>query len=147
MKFQIGDKVKFKKDLAVGRCYDGFGFCSDMGKQKDKIFEIIEIDNEDFRIKAYQEGSDFMLTKYWVTEAMIDMFERVHKRLFVNQSDLKQYGTYSKDMLKKCPKCNDILYWNDGCNDLYADQDHDAKTFKIIMEYCDKCDELYIWHE
>ena len=54
MKFQIGDKVKFKKDLVVGRCYDGFGFCSDMDKQKDKIFEIIEIDNEDFRIKVYQ---------------------------------------------------------------------------------------------
>ena len=147
MKFQIGDKVKFKKDLVVGRCYDGFGFCSDMDKQKDKIFEIIEIDNEDFRIKVYQENSsDFMLGKYWVTESMIDLDERVHKRLFVNQTDLKQYGTYDNWDLEKCPKCSNKLYWN-SYKDLYVGKDHDEKTFKIIMEYCDECKELYICYE
>jgi hypothetical protein len=147
MKFQIGDKVKFKKELIVGRCYDGFGFSSDMDKQKDKIFEIIEIDNEDFRIKVYQESSsDFMCTKYWVTESMIDITERVHKRLFVNQTDLRQYGTYSDWNLEKCPKCSNKLHWN-SYKDLYVGKDHDEKTFKIIMEYCDECEELYICYE
>jgi hypothetical protein len=143
MKFQIGDKVKFKNGLKIGNCYDGFGFSSDMHKQRNKTFEIVEEDTEDFRIKSCDDKSDFMCAKYWVTEIMIDLVERVHKRIFVNQSDRKQYGSYKYTDLGKCPKCEDIMHWNNH-NTLYIDKDGKNKKIKIITQYCEMCDELYI---
>ena len=51
MRFKVGDKVRVRKDLIVGKCYgeDNLSFVNDMEKYKGKQFEIIKTSGCDYK--------------------------------------------------------------------------------------------------
>lgn len=52
MNFKVGDKVRVRKDLIVGKCYgeDNLSFVYDMEKYKGKQFEIIKTSSCDYKL-------------------------------------------------------------------------------------------------
>src|SRR5690554_3467354 len=50
MKFKIGDKVRVREDLEVGKDY-GFYFSEEMAKSKGKVVEIKDVDSDSYSIK------------------------------------------------------------------------------------------------
>lgn len=40
MKYKVGDKVRIKKDLEVGECYDGIEFLEKMAKMRGKVVTV-----------------------------------------------------------------------------------------------------------
>ena len=51
MKFKVGDKVRVKKDLEVGKNYGHYNVVEDMGKYKGKEFIINEVSRSYYRFK------------------------------------------------------------------------------------------------
>lgn len=52
MRFKVGDKVRVRKDLIVGKCYgkDDLLFVDDIKKYKGKQFEIIKTSGCDYKL-------------------------------------------------------------------------------------------------
>lgn len=61
MKYKVGDKVRVREDLEVGKSYNGCYFESSMAKLKGKVVEIVDLDDESYFIKE---------DKYYWTEEM-----------------------------------------------------------------------------
>lgn len=97
----------------------------------------IEIDD-----RFIVQNCNYKIMKEWIKEYC-------DKRIFINQDDLKRYGTGDDYCLDKCPKCKTKLLNNTS---LYIDKIYLNDTDKperdlivhMYMEYCDKCNELYI---
>lgn len=74
MKFKVGDKVKFKKDLVEGEEYNGLMFLGKpAGMDKAKIYTLLFEDDD---------GALFIMTEkkaFWVTPEMIELVERNKK--------------------------------------------------------------------
>ena len=51
MKFKVGDKVRFKKDLVVGKEYGGLTYLA--GMDKTKIYVVDGIFSSIFSVKTY----------------------------------------------------------------------------------------------
>ena len=52
MSFKVGDKVKVKENLRVGKFYDGVYFSTEMDKFKGKVVEIMNIYDNYYGIKV-----------------------------------------------------------------------------------------------
>jgi len=51
MKYNIGDEIKIREDLAIGEMYDECCFVADMEKYRGKVVTIVSIVANRYRIK------------------------------------------------------------------------------------------------
>ena len=69
MKYKVGDKVKVREDLKIGKTYNGQTFVPQMKKYKGQIVTIKIVDNGGHYIE--EDGQDW----YWTDEMLEDVEE------------------------------------------------------------------------
>lgn len=69
MKYKVGDKVKVRSDLEVGRHYGGCGYVSDMLRLSGKAVTITDVRSG--RYKIVKDGGDH----WWTDEMLMELAE------------------------------------------------------------------------
>jgi|694.fasta_scaffold118319_4 hypothetical protein len=105
-KFKVGDKIRVREDLVVGKQYGSCIFASGMEKYKGKILIVGESDHDSYCAKL-SEGDEF----YFWSDKMLEPVEstkplptkQLHakyaivKETFVDAKELRKYLKEHKD--------------------------------------------------
>ena len=82
-KFKVGDKVKVRKGLVGGRCYDGVYCTSNMANSAGEIFMISAVEANTYKLESYD---------LWWTNEMLEPVEKTLDNLcagdFVQRSGM-----------------------------------------------------------
>ena len=102
MKYEIGDKVRVRKDLEPGKLYGGIVYTSNMDKFKNEECVITSTSDKTYHIN----GSD-----YWWTNDMLepvdDLLEYALEKLGMTKQEIQgEMGRDKEDIafIKKCIK-------------------------------------------
>ena len=89
MKYKVGDKVRVKKDLEVGKNYGHYNVVEDMGKYKGKEFIINEVSRSYYRLK----------NENWFcwTDEMLELVEEGE----INNMNIEQLNLEYKNKMDK----------------------------------------------
>ena len=111
MKFKVGDKVRVRRDLEVGKSYNGCYFESSMAKLKGKVVEIEDLDSDSYFIKEDKY--------YWTKEMFSGLAEEprnlmplIAKELGVEMGE--EFKISNKPDVYKFRE--DVLIGTDGVN-------------------------------
>ena len=89
MKYKVGDKVRVKEDLEVGKNYGHYNVVEDMGKYKGKEFIINEVSRSYYRLKNEN-------WYYW-TDEMLELVEEGE----INNMNIEQLNLEYKNKMDK----------------------------------------------
>ena len=135
-------KLDFDK-INKGENYD---WISALKSEQDKrgFVEILN-SNNCYKVNWFENDSyTAYIDKDWIKEYC-------DNRIFVNQTDFRQYGTKDDMYLCKCPKCNRNLLKGVYSELLITGDDvlneMPEMEIKIVLEKCEKCNELYIFNQ
>ena len=85
MKFKVGDKIKVRKGLIVGRGYGDWYFCSSMEQWKGKIMTIREVRSDSYKVEENNWGwSEEMLERAGYTYEDLKKSPIGTKAIFAN---------------------------------------------------------------
>ena len=90
MKFKVGDKVRVKKDLEVGKNYGHYNVVEDMEKYKGKEFIINEVSRSYYRFKNENW--------YCWTDEMLEPIEREKNNMNIEELNLEYKNKMDKLM-------------------------------------------------
>ena len=90
MKYKVGDKVRVKKDLEVGKNYGHYNVVEDMGKYKGKEFIINEVSRSYYRFKNENW--------YCWTDEMLEPIEREKNNMNIEELNLEYKNKMDKLM-------------------------------------------------
>lgn len=119
MKYEIGDKVRVRKDLKPGNEYDEMQYVSSMDKLKGEECVITYIDGRDYQINN---------SPYWWTDEMLepvdDLLEYALEKLGMTKEELEnEMNRDKKDIvfIEKCIKDKNEIRehcrkFNSACN-------------------------------
>ena len=144
MKYEVGDKVRVRKDLVLGNRYGGNIYASNMDKFKNKECVITSVTNKTYHIN----GSD-----YWWTNEMLEpvdertLLEYALEKLGMTKEELEDEMNKDEEdlaFIKKCIKNKDEINeyckkFNSACNGCKVGRFKDK-----YEEYgCIPCDDVY----
>ena len=89
MKYKVGDKVRVKEDLEVGKNYGHYNVVEDMGKYKGKEFIINEVSRSYYRFKNENW--------YFWTDEMLELVEEGE----INNMNIEQLNLEYKNKMDK----------------------------------------------
>ena len=78
MKYKVGDKVKVREDLKIGKSYNEKIFVDDMEKYKGQIVTMKVVGDDNYRIE--EDNQDW----YWTDEMLEDIEEEMNLEDFLN---------------------------------------------------------------
>ncbi len=100
MKFKVGDKVRVKKNLLLGEYYDEYRFVTDMLQYRGKIFEIVEVSDNYYRLKGCVH---FKYGPRYFTDAMV---EPVNETIVIYRKGAEVIALDKVTGKKAVAKCN-----------------------------------------
>jgi hypothetical protein len=102
MKFKVGDKVRVRKDLVVGRMYDDYTFVLDMKKFMDEIVTIVSVCDKYYEIdkdNQYWCWTDEMFepnianfTKANLKDGMVVEYSNGERRMVLGEKLVSDFG-------------------------------------------------------
>lgn len=95
MKYKVGDKVKIREDLIIGKYYGGDSFMQEMAKFRGKIVTIRDIDCGEYTIEELKFGW------HW-TDEMIKC--KVYKEEVIFKGNKTILKTEKGEIVSKCNK-------------------------------------------
>ena len=105
MKYKVGDKVKVREDLKIGKSYNEKIFVDDMEKYKGQIVTIKVVGDDNYRIE--EDNQDW----YWTDEMLEDIEEEMNLEDFLNALWKNPEIIINKfsNMYEECKKVNEDL--------------------------------------
>ena len=105
MKYKVGDKVKVREDLEIGKSYDKKVFVDDMEKYKGQIVTIKVVGDDNYRIE--EDNQDW----WWTDEMLEDIEEEMNLEDFLNALWKNPEIIINKfsNMYEECKKVNEDL--------------------------------------
>ena len=100
MKFKVGDKVRVKEDLEVGKNYGHYNVVEDMGKYKGKEFIINEVSRSYYRFKNENW--------YCWTDEMLEPIEREKNNMNIEELNLEYKNKMDKLMEEYKAKVKEV---------------------------------------
>lgn len=121
MKYKVGDKVKVRSDLVVGKSYGEHTFVHDMIKFSGKIVTIESVWKQGYRIEE---------DTYWWTDEMLEPVEEMSAEEAIKLSaDL-----CSSTICDQCPVLKlRRKYGNGGCHD--TKREHTEEYLEILKQW------------
>lgn len=99
MKYKVGDKVKVRSDLRVGKSYGEHTFVHDMFKFMGKIVTIESVWKQGYRIEE---------DAYWWTDEMLEPVEEMSAEEAIRlQSKICSENSCTNCPIQKIPDCGD----------------------------------------
>ena len=105
MKYKVGDKVKVREDLKIGKSYNKKTFVDSMEKYKGQIVTIKVVGDDNYKI---EEGNQDW---YWTDEMLEDIEEEMNLEDFLNALWKNPEIIINKfsNMYEECKKVNEDL--------------------------------------
>lgn len=105
MKYKVGDKVKVREDLEIGKSYDKKTFVEKMKKYKGQIVTIKVVYDDRYRIE--EDNQDW----YWTDEMLEGVEEEMNLEDFFNTLWKNPEIIINKfsNMYEECQKVNEDL--------------------------------------
>ena len=105
MKYKVGDKVKVREDLKIGKSYNKKTFVDSMEKYKGQIVTIKVVYGDRYRIE--EDNQDW----YWTDEMLEDIEEEMNLEDFLNALWKNPEIIINKfsNMYEECKKVNEDL--------------------------------------
>jgi hypothetical protein len=121
MRYKVGDKVKVRSDLRVGKSYGEHTFVHDMFKFMGKIVTIESVWEQGYRIEE---------DAYWWTDEMLEPVEEMSAEEAIKLSaDL-----CSNTICDQCPVLKlRRKYGNDGCHN--TKREHTEEYLEILKQW------------
>lgn len=118
MKYKVGDKVKVRSDLRVGKSYGEHAFVHDMSKFRGKIVTIESVWKQGYRIEE---------DAYWWTDEMLEPVEETSA-----EEAIRTLGEVCKD--SDCLHCPiKEIDREHSCTDIKIS--HPEETVKILKQW------------
>lgn len=137
MKFKVGEKVRVREGLEVGKDYGGQRFVKDMDKYKGEIYTIHSTHNGWYRLEEYKEG-------WFFTDEMLEPVE-------VKNCDMDKK---IKDTIKTWDDWKIDEYNNNFAISKYSEKlpynsEKNCDTCKNYNTYfdCSQCEDFDEWEE
>ena len=129
MKYEIGDKVRVRKDLKPGNEYGEMQYVSSMDKLKGEECVITYIDGRDYQINN---------SPYWWTDEMLepvdDLLEYALEKLEMTKEELEDEMNRDKEDVEKAKEIAKLSYEIDTYCKLFNGQCQGCK----VKEFKDK---------
>ena len=105
MKYKVGNKVKVREDLKIGKSYNEKTFVDSMEKYKGQIVTIKVVGDDNYRIE--EDNQDW----YWTDEMLEDIEEEMNLEDFLNALWKNPEIIINKfsNMYEECKKVNEDL--------------------------------------
>ena len=100
MKFKVGDKVRIREDLEVGKNYGHYNVVEDMKKSKGKEFIINEVSRSYYRLKNENW--------YCWTDEMLEPIEREKNNMNIEELNLEYKNKIDKLIEKNKEKIKEV---------------------------------------
>ena len=139
MKYEIGDKVRVRKDLEPGKLYGGIVYTSNMDKFKNEECVITSTSDKTYHIN----GSD-----YWWTNDMLepvdDLLEYALEKLGMTKQEIQGEMDRDKEDIAFIKKCmNDKKEVRKYCHRFELGCCDSCKIWKFKNKYKNKDDDVY----
>lgn len=130
MKYKVGDKVRVRKDLVRGKCYDGKTAVSDMANMRGMTVTIGDVGESSYGIEEDPHG-------YMWTDEMFEPVEEltVEEELTAEEA-IRLYGEICRSTVGSCFKCP-VSCLNNGNNLTCTEfiKTHPGKAVEILKQY------------
>lgn len=125
MKYKVGDRVRVRKDLLMGKAYNGSHFTRQMYELLGKIVRISEVYTDFYRIDAM----DYEYCSW--TDAM---FEPITE---LTAAEVVVFGQEMCDSAHGCSACpfQEVISKYNGCGCRYVKHDHSDEYIDTVTKW------------